>query len=164
MLLYKLQKLGVRVVARDWFKNHLTDCNDVKFGMMKIDCEVPLLCISTGSMLEVYASKSPTYLEKLVKLNNTLLWLLQNKPLLYPVALLYNEFNTLLITDLHQQQLLLFAYKLLHLPQKIPEIFKNYFESNECVHEYNTTSSAELHLHRANTTYWPRCLKYKLLR
>jgi len=29
MLLYKLQKLGVRVVARDWFKNHLTDCNDV---------------------------------------------------------------------------------------------------------------------------------------
>ena len=66
--------------------------------MMKIDCEVPLF-ISTGSMLEVYASKSPTYLEKLVKLNNKLLRLLQNKPLFHPVALLYNEFNTLLIAE-----------------------------------------------------------------
>jgi len=134
--------------------------------MMKIDCEVPLLCISTGSMLEVYASKSPTYLEKLVKLNNKLLRLLENKPLLYPVALLFNEFNTLLIAEkisIIQQQLLLFAYKLLHLPQKNPDIFKNYFESNECVHEYNTSSSAELHLHRTNTTCGQRCLKYKLV-
>ena len=113
--------------------------------------------------VEVYTSKSPTYLKKLVKLNNKRLHILQNKPLLYQVALLYNEFNTLLIADRHQQQLLLFAYKLLHLPQKIPEIFKNYFESNECVHEYNTSSSAELHLHRTNTTGGQRCLKYKLV-
>jgi hypothetical protein len=113
--------------------------------------------------VEVYANTCPTYLEKLMKLNNKLLRILQNKPLLYPVALLYNEFNTLPIVDLHEQQLILFAYKLLHLPQKMPEIFKNYFESNECVHEHNTRSRADLHLHRANTTYGQRCLKYKLV-
>jgi hypothetical protein len=113
--------------------------------------------------VEVYANTCPTYLDKLVKLNNKLLRILQNKPLLYPVSLLYDEFKTLPLTDLHKQQLLLLAYKLIHLPQNLPEIFKNYLESNECVHEYNTRSKADLHLHRAETTYGQRCLKYKLV-
>jgi len=62
--------------------------------------------------VEIYANSKPTYLDKLMKLNNKLLRILQCKPITTPIRQLYKTYNTLLITDLHKQQLLLFFISL----------------------------------------------------
>ena len=62
----------------------------------------------------------PTYLDELMKLNNTLLRILQCKPITTPIRELYKTCNTLLITDLHKQQLLLFVHKFIHHPELLP--------------------------------------------
>ena len=79
---------------------------------------------------------SLTYLDKLKKLNNKLLRILQCKPITTPIRELYKTCNTLLITDLHKQQLLLF----IHHPELLTEIFINnkFFTFNDEIHKYNT--------------------------
>jgi len=54
-------------------------------------------------VLKYYANTKPTYLDKLMKLNNKLLRILQCKPITTPIRELYKTYNTLLITDLHKQ-------------------------------------------------------------
>jgi len=49
-----------------------------------------------------------------MKLNNKLLRILQCKPITTPIRELYKTYNTLLITDLHKQQLLLFVHKFIY--------------------------------------------------
>jgi len=45
-----------------------------------------------------------------MKLNNKLLRILQCKPITFPIRELYKTYNTLLTTDRHKQQLLLFLF------------------------------------------------------
>jgi hypothetical protein len=45
--------------------------------------------------IEIYANTNPTYLSKLVKLNNRILRILQNRPLATQVISLYRKYNTL---------------------------------------------------------------------
>ena len=75
--------------------------------------------------VEIYANTKSTYLDKLMKLNNKILRILQCKPITTPIRELYKTYNTLLITDLHKQQLLLFVHKFIHNPELLPEIFIN---------------------------------------
>ena len=51
-----------------------------------------------------------TYLDKLVKINNKLLRILQNQPLATPVSQLYTSFNLLPIDKLHMLQILLLVF------------------------------------------------------
>ena len=57
-----------------------------------------------------------------MKLNNKLLRILQCKPITTPIRELYKTYNTLLITDLHKQQLLLFVHKFIHHLELLPEM------------------------------------------
>ena len=70
--------------------------------------------------VEIYANTKATYLDKLMKLNNKLLRIVQCKPITTPIRELYKTCNTLLITDLHKQQLLLFVHKFIHHPELLP--------------------------------------------
>jgi hypothetical protein len=60
--------------------------------------------------IELYANTYPTYLHKLMKLNNKILRILQNKPILMPVLELYANYTTLPIVRLHNQQLLVLVH------------------------------------------------------
>ena len=111
--------------------------------------------------VEIYANTCPTYLDKLVKLNNKILRIIQNKPFRSHVADLYIQFKTLPIPLLHEQQLLLFVYKVLNCPYVLPEVFTGYFDFNNILHSHNTRSSKNIHMYRANSTFGQRSLKYK---
>ena len=64
--------------------------------------------------VEMYANTSRTHLDKLMKLNNKILRILQNRPRLTAPKSLYHEYETLPIDELHEYQLLLFVYKIIH--------------------------------------------------
>jgi len=53
--------------------------------------------------IEVYGNTCSSYIDKLFKLNNKLLRILQHKPFRSHVPDLYIEFNTLPVTLLHEQ-------------------------------------------------------------
>jgi len=104
--------------------------------------------------VEIYASTNPTYLNKLMKLNNKLFRILQCKPITTPMRELYKTYNTLLITDLHKQQLLLFVHKFIPYPELLPEIFINnkFFTFNDKIHKYNTRIKSNIHLYQSTTS------------
>ena len=64
--------------------------------------------------VEMYANTSHTHLDKLMKLNNKILRILHNRPRLTAIKSLYHEYGTLPINELHEYQLLLFVYKIVH--------------------------------------------------
>jgi hypothetical protein len=116
--------------------------------------------------IEVYANTCGSYLDKLIKLNNKLLRILQNKTLSTPVFELYLEYNTLPIPQLHIQQLLLFVHKFVHHPDTLPAVFvkNNYFIPNSQVHNYSTRDNKNLHLLNFSTNIGSRNTKFKAAR
>jgi hypothetical protein len=60
--------------------------------------------------VEMYANTSPTHLDKLMKLYNKILRILQNRPRLTAMESLYHEYGTLPIYKLQEYQLLLRLY------------------------------------------------------
>ena len=115
--------------------------------------------------VEIYANTKPTYLDKLMKLNNKLLRILQCKPITTAIRELYKTYrpNTLLITDLHKQQLLLFVHKFIHHPELLPEIFINnkFFTFNDEIHKYNTRIKSNIHLYQSTTSAGLRSVSHK---
>jgi len=113
--------------------------------------------------VEIYANSKPTYLDKLMKLNNKLLRILQCKPITTPIRKLYKTYNTLLITDLHKQQLLLFFHKFIHHPELLPDIFINnkFFTFNDEIHKYNTRITSNIHLYQSTTSVGLRSVSHK---
>ena len=57
-----------------------------------------------------------------MKLNNKILRILQNKPILTPVVELYVNYNTLSIVKLHTQQLLVLVHKFMHHAEMLPDV------------------------------------------
>jgi len=100
--------------------------------------------------IELYANTCSTYLVKLIKLNNKLLRLLQNRPLLMPTWDLYLKFNTLPINELHEQQLLILVHKFVFHSELLPPVFirNNYFVFNDHVHQYNVRTRKDLYINK----------------
>jgi len=76
---------------------------------------------------------------------------------------LYFEFNTLPITLLHEQRLLILAHKIVHHPLSVPELFIDYLNTNESVHTHNTRNKNNMHLPRANTGYGLSVVKFRVM-
>jgi hypothetical protein len=111
--------------------------------------------------VEVYANTHMSYLDKLIKLNNKILRILQNKPLLTPVRELYASHNTLPINDLHSMQILILVHKFLYHQDKLPEAFRNYFVINTGIHCYNTRIKEDIHVACSKLSIGHKCLKAK---
>jgi len=64
--------------------------------------------------VEIYANTQKSYLGKLIKLNNKLLRIIQDKPRRTHIGLieLYENYSTLPVILLHQQNLILFAHNI----------------------------------------------------
>jgi len=113
--------------------------------------------------IELYGNTKASYLDKLIKLNNKLLRILQSKPLSTPTRELYKTYNTLQLLDLHKQQLLLFVHKYVHHPEKLPEIFvaDKFFIFNEEIHDYNTRNKSNMHIYYSKNSAGLRTIRHK---
>jgi len=88
--------------------------------------------------IEVYANTRSTHLSKLITLNNKMLRILQNKPYRSPVKDLYIAYNTLPISQLHIQQLLLLVHICIYHKSMLPQIFLDYFHDNQTIYSHHT--------------------------
>jgi len=113
--------------------------------------------------IELYGNTKASYLDKLIKLNNKLLRILQSKPLSSPTRELYKTYNTLQLIDLHKQQLLLFVHKYVHHPEKLPEIFvaDKFFIFSEEIHDYSTRTKSNMHIYYSNNSAGLRTIRHK---
>jgi hypothetical protein len=111
--------------------------------------------------VELYANTYVSYSDKLSKINNKILRILQNKPKLTAVRELYVMYNTLPIDVLHRQQLLILAHKILYHPDTLPAIFRNYFTLCQDVHAHNTRCKENVYLSCSKLSYGEKCLKIK---
>jgi hypothetical protein len=111
--------------------------------------------------IEIYANTCSSYLDKLSKLNNKILRILQNKPLSTPIYELYVNYNTLPLHDLQSQQILILVHKFLFHNHTLPEVFTRYFTINKFIHNYNTRTSSNIHIFKQNRAVGQRSLKYK---
>jgi hypothetical protein len=95
--------------------------------------------------IELYGNTCSTYLDKLSKLNNKLLRILQNRPSSVPVKEFYAEYNTYPIAELHVQQLLVVVHKYLFHPDLLPPAYtrNNYFVINNQMYNYDTRNSKD---------------------
>jgi hypothetical protein len=62
---------------------------------------------------------------KLSRVNNKILKILRNQPVLTPISELYTAYNTLPIAEWHRQQIFILAQKALGHSDKLPEVFSN---------------------------------------
>jgi len=111
--------------------------------------------------IEIYANTYITYLDKLVKINNKLLRILQNQPLAIPVSQLYTSFNLLSTDKLHMLHILLLLFKCLYHSDLVPSIYLNYFVLNNEIHNYNTRLSQGLHICGPRTSFGQKCIQFK---
>ena len=87
---------------------------------------------------------------------------MQHKPFRSRVPDLYLGFNTLAVTLLHEQQLLILVHEIIHHPESVPELFIDYLHRNQSMHTHNTRTKNDIHLPRVNAGYGVKCLKYKI--
>lgn len=111
--------------------------------------------------IELYANTFPTYIDKLVKLNNRILRILLHQSRFCSVRDLYTSFNTLSVPDLHKYQILLLVHNTLFHSNLLPDVFANYFTLNSSVHVYLTRSHSDIHIYRANTSFGQRSVTHK---
>ena len=158
----------------NWVKHIKLVCNKLlKFvGLFyKLRNKLPLHCLRNLYYafvhphilygIELYANTSDNHLDKLIKLNNKLLRILQFAKLRSCTDVLYMNYNTLPISELHKYLILVFVHKFMHHKDLLPSVFHNYFLQNNAVHEYETRHSGKLHMPRMRIVFGQRCLKYK---
>ena len=111
--------------------------------------------------IEIYANTYSKYVDPLIKINNKILRILQNKDLKTPINQLYNNYHTLPIPKLHELHILLFMHKYNYDKNTLPILFHNYFKLNSNVHDHNTRQKEMLHSIKFDNSYGKRVIKYK---
>ena len=151
--------LGITIDNTLTFKEHINNIiSSVKkfCGIFyKFRSRLPLTCLKTiyfamihsqlNYGIEIYANTYNSFLEPLVKINNKILRILQNKPLRTPVADLYKKFNTLQITQLRDYNILFLVHRFVFDSKHLPEIYHHYFTFNAEIHTHNTRQLESLH-------------------
>ena len=103
----------------------------------------------------------PSYLSKLVVLNNKLLRIIQSKSVRSPVKDLYTAYNTLPLSFLHESRVLVFIHKFIYNKDKLPVIFSSYFTPNSFIHSYDTRNKSDLHIESIQTAIGKRSVTIK---
>jgi len=111
--------------------------------------------------VEIFANTYTLYLDKLLKLNNKLLRILQQKDNYCRNIELYVNYNILPITELHCFQILCIVHKLTYHKELLPKIYHNYFTENYKIHDYYTRNKNNLHLSTVNLCFGSRAITFK---
>ena len=111
--------------------------------------------------IEIYANTYAKYLDPLIKINNKILRILQNKEIKTPINQLYINYHTLPIPKLHDLHILLFMHKYNFDKNNLPTLFHNYFKLNSNVHDHNTRQKEMMHSEKFENSYGKRSIKYR---
>ena len=57
--------------------------------------------------------------------------------------------------------LLIFVHKYVYNRKFLPDVFQNYFSSNENVHDYNTRGKKKFHIAGVSSSYGQRCTAFR---
>lgn len=109
--------------------------------------------------VELYANTYSIHLDSLVKVNNKILRILQNKPLRTKTLELYSNYNTLTIPLLFKFQILKLMHKYIHIPDLLPSIYREYFTINSAIHDHETRRCHDLHQSSYYTSLGQRSIK-----
>jgi hypothetical protein len=103
------------------------------------------------------------YLDKLFKLNNKLLCILQNKPRSTHVNELYRNYDTSPVAQLHVYQLCIIVHKFSYHSEMLLTVFRkvNYFVLNDQAHNHNVRNKKDLSVHSCRTTFGQRNTRFK---
>lgn len=111
--------------------------------------------------IEVYGNTYKSHTDKLAKLNNKLLRVLQHKNRYCKNTELYLNYNTLPVAELHQFQILCIVHKFVHHRDLLPKIYHSYFAENFKIHQYNTRNKNNLHVNSVHSSLGCRAVNYK---
>ena len=101
-----------------------------------------------------------TYLEPLIKANNKLLRIIQNKHFRSHTNDLYLNFNSLPIPLLFKFQIYKFLHCFNHFRSSHPSIYQNYFTFNTFFHHHLTRRQLDLHKFSTSTSIGQRQIKF----
>ena len=94
--------------------------------------------------IEIYGLASSSQIKKIQTIQNKSLKILFNKDYLTPTLSLHKDLNLLLVNDIHKLSLLKFVKK--HQQNELPQIFNNYFITNNNIHSHFTRQHKALHV------------------
>ena len=111
--------------------------------------------------LETYGLAAKKYLSKLQILQNRILRILYFKDRRYPTNALHKELNFLKINDLYELKILKFMHNIYHNDKNVPEVFQNYFHTNESRHNYATRQSKNYEIPKTQRKWGEKMLLNK---
>jgi hypothetical protein len=111
--------------------------------------------------VEIYGNTCASYLEKLQKVNNKILRILQHKEARTSLIDLYYSYETLPIDQLHLYQIMSLVHRFVYNREKLPKVYAQYFTINSSVHSHNTRSNNMLHLMPIRSSFGHRMIKFK---
>ena len=103
--------------------------------------------------VELYANTTENIIDPLVKMNNRLLRILQNKNMRTHVCELYKAYNTLPIQRLHELHVAKLIQKFVHNCNSLPDVYRNYFCANSLVHSHDTRRSHDMQVERKGVNW-----------
>jgi len=95
--------------------------------------------------IDVYANTNATVLDKLHKLNNMLLHILQGQKLHTPVSQQYTQYNVLPISLFHEMKIITIVHKYVYHKKLLPDVYRNYFTESSLIHLHNTRIKQDFH-------------------
>jgi len=110
--------------------------------------------------IEVYANTNAAVLDKLHKLNNKLLRILQGEKLHTPVSQLYTQYNVLPISLLHEMKILTIVHKYVYHKRLLSDVYRSYFTESSLIHLHNTRKKQDFHFLNASSVFGKRCTAF----
>ena len=110
--------------------------------------------------VELHGNVPVKYLDPLIKLNNKLLRIAQNRRMDTRLKLLYSTYNTLPIPQLFEFQIILLMHRYEHYKSSLPTAYQNFFILNKEIHKFYTRQSTTYHFTIAKTKFGHRFLGY----
>ena len=110
--------------------------------------------------IEIYGNTYGSYLDKLTKVYNKLLRILQKTGRNCCNESLYVQYNTLPPVQLFNYQVISLVHKTLFTPYLLPTVFQQYFSLNKLSHNYDTRNQS-LQLTQHQSRHGFQTLKFK---
>ena len=101
------------------------------------------------------------HLKRIQITQHRMLKILQFKNYRYSTNILHKCYGILKVKDLYESKILNFMHKVHHNPEKLPNAFHNYFETNEGKYKYETRQRKDYKLCRTRKHWGDQMLKNK---